>query len=185
MRVLVLDFSYEWLNVISLQEAVKLIFSGRAEACKEEKNIPFHSLRTVSSEYRIPSIIRLLKMARGRLRVRKTIGFTKQNVILRDNGTCQYCGIREKSMTIDHVVPRARGGQSTWENCVAACYRCNQNKGELDLKVFEKRYNRPLARTPRRATFIPFNAISRNTAPEEWWKYLGLWDISVDMRRCS
>jgi 5-methylcytosine-specific restriction endonuclease McrA len=170
-EVLLLNFSYESLNVVSLQRAVRLLFARKAEtvACGDR------TIGSVTYEIRLPSVIRMLYYIK---RPRSRVALSKRNVILRDDSTCQYCGIRGRDMTIDHVVPRSRGGASTWENLASACGPCNSRKrnrtpNEANMRLHRKPYE------PR---FIPWLRIKRNTLPSEWGKYLFLWDVSIEER---
>ena len=120
--VLVLNFTYEALNVTSFQRAVKMIFAGKAEMLAGGDRV----LASTSYEMRMPSIIRMLYYIR---RPMQKVALTKKNVLIRDDHVCQYCGVRgERLMTVDHITPKSRGGPSTWENLVCACMRCNNRK---------------------------------------------------------
>ena len=121
-EVLVLNSTYEALNVTTFQRAVKLIFAGKAEMLHGRERV----LASPTFEMRMPSIIRMLYYIR---RPMQKVALTKKNVLIRDDHTCQYCGGRgERMMTVDHVVPKSRGGDSTWENLVCACMRCDNRK---------------------------------------------------------
>lgn len=112
-------------------------------------------------------------------RGRKRVALTKKNVLLRDDYTCAYCGCRGgREMTVDHVVPKSRGGASTWENLVASCSVCNGRKRDRTPKDA----GMPLRRKPREPRYIPWLVIRRNTAPDEWLSYLTLYSIGIEER---
>ncbi len=104
-EVLVLNFTYEALNVTSFQRAVKLLFAGKAEMLHGRERM----LASPTLEMRMPSIIRMLYYIR---RPMQRVALTKKNVLIRDDHMCQYCGLRgERLMTVDHVTPKSRGGE--------------------------------------------------------------------------
>jgi len=170
--VLVLNFSYEALNVTSFQRAVKLIFSGKAELVHGRERI----VHSPTFEMRLPSIIRMLYYVK---RPNQKVALTKKNILLRDDYTCQYCNVRgERMMTVDHVLPRSKGGPSTWENLVAACMHCNNRKNNRS----PEHAGMQLKRKPRTPKYIPWIRIKRNTLPDEWHKFLFLYSVSIEPR---
>ena len=141
-QVIVLNSDYSFLNTISWQDAVTLIFLKKAEVVKESERI----LRNADSsyEYFYPLVLRLKNMVTQIFKPRTM--YNKNNVFFRDNWTCQYCG-RDRDyvypktaeakyagtkirMSIDHVVPRSYGGKTNYDNCVCACEECNQHKAD-------------------------------------------------------
>ena len=122
MKVVVLSRDYMPLMYCDIRRAIALVYSNKAEIVKESGSF----LRSISSRFPIPQVIRLL----GKLvkHIVPKVTYTRKNVHIRDNYTCQYCGSREQ-LTLDHVMPVSRGGKSTWENVVTACYPCNARKG--------------------------------------------------------
>jgi 5-methylcytosine-specific restriction endonuclease McrA len=116
--VLVLNSTYEPLNICSWKRAVVLLVKGKAVAVEE-------NCRDLGAGYRLPLVIRLSHYVRV---PHKAIPLTRRNVLHRDNYTCQYCGTRN-NLTLDHVFPRSRGGKDTWDNVVTACLKCNVKKG--------------------------------------------------------
>jgi 5-methylcytosine-specific restriction endonuclease McrA len=170
--VLVLNFTYEALNITSFQRAVKLIFAGKAELVHGRERV----VCSPSFEMRMPSIIRMLYYIR---RPMQRVALTKKNILLRDDHTCQYCGAKgERLMTVDHVVPRSKGGPSTWDNLVCACMRCNNRKNNR----LPEHANMSLRKKPRTPKYIPWIQIKRNTLPDEWHKFLFLWNVSIEER---
>src|ERR1041385_6174212 len=122
--VLVLNASYEPINVCAARRAIVLVLKG--VAMTEEEN--GHFLHAARITLRVPSVIRLL----GYRRIpHQTRALSRKNILLRDRNTCQYCSeaLSASDLPLDHVVPRSRGGASTWENLVAACHTCNRRKG--------------------------------------------------------
>jgi 5-methylcytosine-specific restriction endonuclease McrA len=121
--VLVLNASYEPINVCAARRAIILVLKG--VAMMEEAN--GHSLHAARIAMRVPSVIRLLEYRRI---PHQTRALSRKNILLRDRNTCQYCGkiLAAGELTLDHVIPRSRGGASTWENLVACCHSCNRKK---------------------------------------------------------
>ena len=118
-KSLVLNYSYEPLQFCSARHALIMVFGGRAE----ELDNSDYRVRTPSSSFAIPTVIRVLKMVQ---RNRKNgIAFSKKNILRRDNYTCQYCGNSNQPLTVDHIMPKSRGGKTNWTNVVVACKRCN------------------------------------------------------------
>lgn len=121
-RALVLNQNYEPLNVCSVRRAFVLVFRGKAEVL-EDGDEPIVG---ASSDYTTPSVIRLCYYVN---RPRPRPRLTRREVFARDHERCQYCGRRGGDLTLDHVVPRGRGGAHVWENLVTACHACNHRKG--------------------------------------------------------
>src|SRR5919206_1219068 len=115
--VLVLNASYEPINVCAARRAIVLVLKGVAMA--EEEN--GHYLHAARLAFRVPSVIRLLEYRRI---PHQTRALSRKNILLRDRNTCQYCAevLPSSELTLDHVIPRSRGGASTWENLVACCH---------------------------------------------------------------
>src|SRR5215472_4877840 len=122
--VLVLNASYEPINVCAARRALVLVLKG--VAMTEEEN--GHFLHSARVAMRLPSVIRLLEYRRIPHQSR---ALSRKNILLRDRNTCQYCAtvLPSSELTLDHVIPRSRGGASTWENLVACCHPCNRRKG--------------------------------------------------------
>jgi 5-methylcytosine-specific restriction endonuclease McrA len=121
-RVLVLNASYEPLHVTSTKRAITLLQYGVAEVLEDSGDV----IRSPSTVLSVPSVIRLRRYIR-RPRVHP-VPFNRRNVLRRDTFACQYCG-SEGDLTLDHVLPRSRGGRHNWDNVVTACRGCNQRKG--------------------------------------------------------
>lgn len=125
MDTLVLSAAYEPVQRISWQRAITLVFSGKVEVVEEYDD---RTIRSVTFEIRMPSVVRFVRMLRVR---RRKPRFTRDNLLSRDGHRCQYCarGVTRAEATYDHVIPKAQGGRTSWENVVIACVRCNQKKG--------------------------------------------------------
>ena len=119
--VLLLNQSYEPLNVSNVRRAIVLLACGKAELLENGRG----EIHTFTQTVPIPSVIRLVYMVRRPLQQRR---LSRREVFLRDSNTCQYCGKSARELTLDHVVPRYRGGAHTWENVVSACISCNHRK---------------------------------------------------------
>jgi len=120
-RVLVLDASRKPIHVCGLRRAVSLLFRGKAQVVE-------HNGRMIGKNFPLPLVIRLRRYVD--LRRERPLPPSRRNILIRDRCTCQYCGKRNCKLTLDHVLPRSRGGGSNWENLVAACDKCNSRKGD-------------------------------------------------------
>jgi 5-methylcytosine-specific restriction endonuclease McrA len=164
--VLVLNASYEPINICGARRALVLVLKGVART-EEEQATELHSARVRMA---MPSVIRLLEYRRI---PHQTRALSRKNILLRDRNTCQYCGVVLPSaeLTLDHVVPRSRGGLSTWENLVAACHSCNRRKGNHLLVELE---HMKLQREPRPFTLHTSRHIMRmiGHSDSKWRKYL-------------
>jgi 5-methylcytosine-specific restriction endonuclease McrA len=119
--VLVLNQNYEPLNVCNVRRAIVLVLHGKAEIIESAREA-WHS---ATNSFVLPSVIRLVKYIR---RPRPKLRLTRREIFSRDAWHCQYCGRATKDLTLDHVLPRHRGGPHTWENLVSACKPCNHRK---------------------------------------------------------
>ncbi|MDM7325247.1 MAG: HNH endonuclease [Thermus sp.] len=162
-RVLVLNAAYEVLGLASIKRSVLLVLSGGAEMLAESGRF----LHTPSTQIPVPSVIRLRRLVR---RNPGRIPLNRRNVLRRDRYTCQYCGRRGGELTVDHVLPKSRGGRSTWENLVAACRSCNLKKGDRTPEEAGMRLLKP-PRAPKAPLFLS----DFKEVPEEWQPYLEAW----------
>ncbi len=164
-RVLVLNASFEPINVCSERRAVVMIFKGVARM--EEHN--GHMLHSAKITMHAPSVIRLTEYIHIPFKNRT---LSRKNILLRDHSTCQYCGraLPASELTLDHVLPRSRGGESTWDNLVACCKRCNHRKGSRTPEEAHMH----LVRRPRGFSLHVNRQIMRylGRADEAWRKYL-------------
>ncbi|MDX1978421.1 MAG: HNH endonuclease [Pseudanabaenaceae cyanobacterium bins.68] len=164
-KVLVLNASYEPLNITNWQRAVVLLLKGKAERL-DHYSEPDQPGKLVRTGFRLPSVIRLTHYVSLPY---KEVAMTRKNVLHRDGHCCQYCGHVGDNLTIDHVLPRSRGGADTWENMVAACMRCNVKKGNRT----PKEAHMPLKRSPRQPNSgLQFEVSKHIRANQEWQKYL-------------
>jgi hypothetical protein len=129
-RVLLLNADWSPLNFVSGFRALNLIFKGRAEviSMSERPSLWNERVSSPSRSFEMPATLRLLERVNRKYTAPR---FRKWVLFNRDNWQCQYCGIKldQKTITIDHVMPRSRGGPTNWKNCVASCKRCNWKKG--------------------------------------------------------
>ena len=164
--VLVLNASYEPINICGAKRALVLVLKGVART-EEEQGATLHASRV---KMPLPSVIRLLEYRRI---PHQTRALSRKNILLRDRNTCQYCGaiLNANEMTLDHVLPRSRGGLSTWENLVACCHDCNRRKGSQLLHELK---DMTLAREPRPFSLHTSRQIMRmlGSADANWRKYL-------------
>ena len=162
--------SYYPLSLWPWQDAVKAVFLDRVAIVAEYDAV----VRNQRAEVRIPSVVVL----KDYVRPVKTVAFTRFNLFLRDEFRCQYCG-SPHDLTFDHVIPRVRGGRTTWENVVAACSPCNLRKGSRSLKASGLR----LAVPPRQPSAEEMHNRGRRFPPnhlhESWLDYL-YWDTELD-----
>lgn len=161
-KVLILNQDYRALTVCSVQKAFILVFLKKAELVAESANV---SLRTVTAHYPMPSIIRLFRYVNLPY---KGVMLSRQNIFKRDGGKCQYCS-STRDLTLDHVIPRSRGGKSSWDNLVTACKSCNSKKGDFT----PEEANMPLLRQPFKPSFIMFLRDFSGPVEENWKPYLG------------
>jgi 5-methylcytosine-specific restriction endonuclease McrA len=160
-QVLVLNASYEPLNVCSVRRAHVLVFKGKAVVI-EELNQP---LRSASTTFQWPHVIRLVHFVRVPRAVKRKI--SRKALFARDGHRCVYCGSTGR-LTLDHVLPRSRGGDSIWENVVTSCAPCNLRKGNRTPEEVEMR----LLVTPRVPTPALFVTLSAPRVPDGWQPYL-------------
>ena len=162
-RVLVLNQDYQALSVCTPERAFVLVLLKKAELVCD---LPGRVLRSVSAEFKFPSIIRLYRYVQIPY---KKVSLTRQNVYKRDGYRCVYCGNRD-GLTLDHVMPKSRGGRDTWTNLVTACMRCNAKKGNQtpeEAGMF-------LKRAPFRPSFLMYLTEYSGTLCEDWKPYLML-----------
>lgn len=123
-RVLVLNATHTPINITTWERAMVLMYKGRAAG------VEFNG-RLINGRLRLPEIIRLIKY----VPVPYTdVVLTRKNIYLRDNHTCKYCGKAGGNLTIDHIIPKSRGGEDSWDNMVVCCARCNNRKGSRTLE---------------------------------------------------
>jgi 5-methylcytosine-specific restriction endonuclease McrA len=163
-QVLVLNATYEPLSVISLRRAVLLLVKEKAEIVEAAQA----RLRSEKQSLPVPLVIRLVYYVR--LPRRFALPLSRRTVLARDHYTCQYCGAcpGKSALTIDHVLPRSRGGPTTWENVVTACDTCNRRKGNRT----PEEAHMPLKRTPFQPRYLALTLIAGASPPDVWGKYM-------------
>jgi 5-methylcytosine-specific restriction endonuclease McrA len=162
-RVLVLNASYEPLNVCTVRRALVLILKEKAEILEHGDGV----LRSETMRVDRPEVIRLISFVRVPRDIHRR-RITRKAVLARDGWTCQYCGSNRPSLTVDHVIPRSRGGESVWENIVASCAPCNRKKGNRlprEVSMHPRKHPRP----PGPTVFI---RIAAPRTPTAWEPYL-------------
>lgn len=159
--VLVLNQDYQPLSICSVQRSVKLLFLDKAELLHDD---PDKVIRTVDDEYSYPSVIRLRRYIN--LPYAKIV-LSRRNIMKRDRHTCQYCGTKS-DLTLDHVLPRSRGGEDSWENLVTACNKCNVKKGNRT----PDEASMPLDVEPYRPVHITFFQNLLGGVQDHWKPYL-------------
>lgn len=172
LRTLVLNQGYEPIRVISWQRAITMVWLDKAAVLSEYDE-------TVNSKYvswAVPAVIGLRHKAK---RFVPEVKLTRHYLYARDNWRCQYCGNKFSSsdLTFDHVIPRAHGGPTSWNNLVTCCVPCNQRKG--DKLVAQS--GMQLLRRPRKPQWMPallVKSLSDRTIPTQWHDYVG-WLRSV------
>lgn len=165
LKVLVLNSAFEPLQFTAVKRAFVLVMLGKAEAIESDGFFA----RTVTQTFRLPTVIKLNRYVRRPYM--HGVAFSRKNVLRRDGHSCQYCGYSGNDLTVDHVVPKASGGKSDWENVATACKKCNIKKGSKLLKDT----NMILKQKPVKPKFIVFTRMPENhpkSHKESWGKYL-------------
>lgn len=163
--VLVLNANFQPINITSTYRAINMVLAEKATLVMNGRGV----IHSVSEAYPLPSVIRLNRMVK---RPRPIVKLTRKEIFRRDNFTCQYCGRQTNTLTIDHVIPRHMGGETTWSNVVTACSRCNHLKGGMTP---EQSGMVPL----RRPQAPPCTAVylfgKHSDHSQEWQEYLIGW----------
>ena len=172
-HVLVLNASYEPLNITTWRRAMVMLLKGKAEGLEHDV------ARLVRPDYHLPTVVRLRQFVRVPY---KPLSLTRRNLFQRDGHRCQYCGYSGERLSIDHILPRSRGGSDSWENVTTACLPCNVRKGNRT----PREAGMALAREPHRPLSGPgFEAtrLVRAGLHREWAKYvIGLEVVDGDQR---
>ncbi len=193
-QVLVLNRLWQAINVCSVRRAFTLLCAGHAQVVNADgRNFSTHDfeswrsfstqtpgdemVHTISFKIRVPRVIVLLLFDRM---PRKEVKFTRHNIFERDKNTCQYCGkhFERKDLNLDHIIPRDKGGATTWENIVCSCIPCNTRKGNrLPHEAHMK-----LIRKPERPKWRPFVHITFDSQLHESWRHfidLAYWNVEL------
>ncbi len=165
-KILVLNFDFSYLNVVDKQKALKYIASGKVTVEQYSEKL----IHSFERSYKLPLVVRFIKFIRKIYR--KKVHWSKKNVMVRDNQTCMYCGSK-KQLTIDHIIPKSRGGKNTFENTVASCFTCNNKKGDrtpreagMGLKL------RPIQPTVMEFLLKFHNSLGAEVLMEKFWSAL-------------
>ena len=163
--VLVLNANYEPLNVCSTKRAVSMMISEKATMLENGRGF----IRSITMDFPAPSVIRLGRMIK---RPRPSVKLSKSEIFRRDAYVCQYCGKKTIELTIDHIVPRSKGGSHSWDNLITACPKCNTKKGaktkkEANMELLS------IPKTPSASAFYMFKKyLNKN---ETWLPYIDGW----------
>jgi len=194
-QVLVLNRLWQAVNVCSVRRALILLFQGHAQVVWGDASGAYEtynftewqdfsreqphpeSIHTISFRIRVPRVILLLMFDHL---PKKEVKFTRHNIFERDKNTCQYCGrsFERKDLNLDHVIPRDRGGPTTWENIVCSCVDCNTLKANRTPQEAGLR----LIRKPKRPKWRPFVQISFGLQFHDSWKHfvdLAYWNVEL------
>ena len=161
MRTLVLNAGYEPLAVVSFKRAIVLVLNGKATVVAADES---HPVFGSSGAWDRPSVIILTRYVR--MPHTRHVPVTRRGVLRRDEFRCCYCG--KGASTIDHVLPRSRGGMTSWENCVAACLRCNHRKGNRTPEEAGLRLCRP----PRKPAYVAVAILGEARGNDIWQRYI-------------
>lgn len=159
--VLVLNQDYSPLTVCTVQRAFMLVFLDKADLIEE---IEEQRLRSISMSFPFPSVVKIKKYVNLPY---KGVVMSRHNIFKRDGGKCQYCGTN-RDLTLDHVIPRSKGGKSSWTNLVTACKKCNSLKGDYPLDKSGLQLNKK----PVKPSYLTFLRMNRETYRDEWNPYL-------------
>lgn len=186
-KVLILNRSYLPIHVTSVRRAFSLLYQGLARAVNEQYqtfdfeswsdlSVSVHdeSVGLVNRVIRVPRVILLVAYDRV---PKRHVRFSRYNIYARDNSTCQYCGLRfsRHELNLDHVIPRSKGGTSTWGNVVCSCHECNRCKGGRT----PQEAGMALLRKPYRPKWTPFMQETFNLSRyREWLPFLNTIDVS-------
>ena len=161
-KVLLLNYSYEPIMVVSVKKALVMYILDKVEIVEKSN----HTIKSLYLTIPIPYVIKLRKYVYIKP---MPLALTRSNIFKRDNGTCQYCGSESLSMTIDHIIPRDKGGKDSWTNLVTACKKCNIYKGNFSLKE----RNMKLSKKPAKPSYL-FHLQKYKYKHSTWNRYIYL-----------
>jgi 5-methylcytosine-specific restriction endonuclease McrA len=173
--VLVLNSNYEPLNVCNIRRAIVLVLNGKAEVLEEYDLM----IGTSSSLYDAPSVIRLVYMIK---RPYPRVKLCRRELFIRDEFTCQYCGVQTRDLTVDHIIPRSKNGPHTWENLVSACRQCNHRKGGKTIEEARLKL-RTTPKEPRASRYYPIQRALNRNVTEDWLKFIPDYEPAFDLPR--
>ena len=159
--VLVLNQNYQPLNVCNARRAIVLLGLGKAELMTNGRG----NVHTITQTVPVPSVIRLMHMIKRPLLRRR---LSRRAVFYRDSFTCQYCGMQTRTLTLDHIIPRSKGGPHVWTNVVSACIPCNHSKaGSTPAEANMRLRRKPAAPRPD-----PYALFRQRKILEEWRPFM-------------
>ena len=163
-RTLLLNATFEPIAIVPWKKAITLVFLRKVEVLSEYER----EIMSVSRSMKLPAVIRLLRFVQNH---RNGLRFSRRNVLMRDDYTCQYCGKRfdPKFLTCDHIIPKSRGGTTEWTNIVTSCIYCNLKKGDK-LPEEKDMYPRKRPAKPDRFYILRLN-MGVKVMPEPWKAY--------------
>ncbi len=161
-KVLVLNADYTALSICTVPKAFLLVYLQKAELVSENEKF---RLRSVNASYPLPSIIKLNKYIN---KPYKGVVLNRQNIFKRDGNKCAYCGYH-KDLTLDHVLPKSRGGKTNWDNLITACKKCNGKKGDFTPEEAKM----PLFTKPHKPNLTTFLSYLAEFSDRSWSQYLG------------
>ncbi len=170
--VLVLNQNYEPLNICNVRRALTLLFNGKAEVLELNHQI----IHSATTDWHAPSVIRLAAMIR---RPTPRAKLSRREIFIRDDYTCQYCGLRTRDLTLDHVIPKSKGGAHTWENLVSACRSCNHRKGGKSVAEASMHLAHE-PRAPRTNVYYMVYRYLRTSPNADWEKFVPGFTRSTD-----
>jgi 5-methylcytosine-specific restriction endonuclease McrA len=163
-NVLVLNSSFQPLHVCHAKRALVLVMGGKAEVVEYYDKV---MVRTVSRAYQVPSVVRLRIYIRPD---RRSVVLNRRNIMRRDHYRCQYCGNTSDELTTDHIIPRSKGGEESWENLITACTKCNNRKGSRT----PEQAGMKMLSVPKRPAFYSFIRFYHPRSHDKWKPYLFL-----------
>ena len=162
---LLLSHDYVPLKIVSVRQAFRLMFNEKVDIVLEYTD---RVIRTVSKVFKVPAVIRLL----GKVGLKFKVKLSRRNIMVRDQYRCCYCGVGGKStsLTLDHCMPRSRGGKFSWENLVTACVSCNTKKGDRTPEEAKM----PIMKSPRKIDVFEYlqNLVNTKYKIPEWANFL-------------
>ena len=160
-KVLVLNQNYEPITICNARRAIILAYLGKAEVLNTVEN---KVIRSVYRTFEYPSVVRLILFVRVPF---KKIILSRKNIIRRDNHRCQFCGV-STNLTIDHIIPKSKGGEDAWENLTTACIKCNNKKGDRTPEEAKM----VLFNNPKKPSHITFIKNFAGKVDEDWKPFL-------------
>ena len=172
LQTLVLDPGYQPHGIVSWQDAVGLLFQEKARLVESYEEPLMSDEQALTAEangwtilIKVPAVVQLV----GRIRRKKSVKFSRINVLTRDNFCCQYCGkkLPTRKLNYDHVTPRSRGGRTVWENIVSCCYPCNARKDNRTPREAGMRLRKQPVK-PKSLPIVAYHIAASDSIPDAW-----------------